>query len=112
MILEAATGRAGLALYRRIHPLDCMVLEIELPDMSGFEVLLKLVTSAERPQIPVDAQVFLGIHLGGGCLGFYETTDGPAICHQTESHSPIFIGSTDRSGQARVELLCSAVTVS
>jgi len=54
MILEAATGRAGLALYRT-HPLDCVVLEIELPDMSGFEVLLKLVRSAERPQIPVEA---------------------------------------------------------
>ncbi len=52
VILEAITGHAGLGLCKT-HPIDCVVLEIALPDMSGFEVLLKLVPIAERPEIPV-----------------------------------------------------------
>ncbi len=47
-IREAADGQSGLDVYwsRRI---DCVVLEIALPDQSGFEVLMKLVPRASRP---------------------------------------------------------------
>jgi Response regulator receiver domain len=36
-VVEAATGQAGLDLCAR-QPIDCVVLEIDLPDMPGFEV--------------------------------------------------------------------------
>ena len=51
-ILEAADGRSGLDLYlsRRI---DCVVLDLELPDQSGFQTLLRLVPLASRPRIAV-----------------------------------------------------------
>ncbi len=51
-IAHAATGRAGLDHCAR-QPIDCVVLEIDLPDMSGFEVLAKLVRSACYPKIAV-----------------------------------------------------------
>jgi CheY-like chemotaxis protein len=52
IIAQAATGHAGLALCQE-HPPDCVVLELELPDMSGFEVLLRLVPRPYRPELPV-----------------------------------------------------------
>jgi DNA-binding NarL/FixJ family response regulator len=51
-VLEAATGRSGLDICAR-QPIDCVVLEIDLPDISGFEVLAKLVPRAYHPEIAV-----------------------------------------------------------
>jgi DNA-binding NarL/FixJ family response regulator len=51
-IIEAADGQSGLDLYRS-RRIDCVVLEIALPDRSGFEVLMKLVPHASRPRVAV-----------------------------------------------------------
>src|SRR5215510_3150962 len=51
-VVQAATGRTGLDICAR-QPIDCVVLEIDLPDMSGFQVLEYLVWNASHPQIPV-----------------------------------------------------------
>jgi DNA-binding response OmpR family regulator len=37
LIYEVATGQGGLAAYED-HAIDCVVLEINLLDMSGFQV--------------------------------------------------------------------------
>ena len=50
--MQAITGLAGLALCKAHKP-DCVVLELDLPDMSGFEVLLKLVPRVYRPDVAV-----------------------------------------------------------
>ena len=39
LILEAPDGKSGLDLYRRSPRIDCVVLELDLPDRSGFEIL-------------------------------------------------------------------------
>ena len=39
-VVEAATGQSGVDICAR-QPVDCVVLEIDLPDMSGFEVLAR-----------------------------------------------------------------------
>lgn len=52
VVVQAETGRAGLALCEQ-HPPDCVILELDLPDMSGFEVLLKLVPRVYSPEIAV-----------------------------------------------------------
>jgi two-component system KDP operon response regulator KdpE len=51
-VVQAPTGRSGLDICAR-QPIDCVVLEIDLPDISGFEVLAKLVPRAYHPEIAV-----------------------------------------------------------
>jgi len=51
-IFEATNGKSGLELCKS-HPIDCIILEIDLPDMSGFEVLLKLVPVSRHPEMAV-----------------------------------------------------------
>ena len=51
-ILEAADGQSGLDLFRS-RRIDCVVLELALPDQSGFETLVALVPIASRPQVAV-----------------------------------------------------------
>jgi DNA-binding NarL/FixJ family response regulator len=51
-ILEATDGEAGLILYRS-RRVDCVVLTLELPDQSGYKVLVDLVPIASRPTVAV-----------------------------------------------------------
>ena len=51
-IYEAASGKTGLELYYA-NLIDCVILELGLPDMSGFEILTKLVPIARAPEVPV-----------------------------------------------------------
>jgi CheY-like chemotaxis protein len=52
LILDAANGQSGLDLYRS-RQIDCVVMELELPDRSGFEVLIELVPLVRKPKIAV-----------------------------------------------------------
>ena len=52
VVLEADTAETGLTICRSQH-VDCVVTELTLPDMSGFEVLIKLVTRPLHPERPV-----------------------------------------------------------
>ena len=51
-ILKAQTVRAGLDLcqYQKV---DCVVLDLDMDDSSGFEVLLRLIPDHQRPGIAV-----------------------------------------------------------
>jgi len=51
-ILEATDGEAGLTIYRS-RRIDCAVVARELPDQSGFKVLIELVPIASRPNVAV-----------------------------------------------------------
>ena len=52
VVLEARDGRSGLQLYKSRH-IDCIITELSLPDMSGFEVLLTVVQRPSQPAIAV-----------------------------------------------------------
>jgi len=52
LIAEAADGLSGLIHYQS-RWFDCVVLELELPDRSGFEVLIELVPLASKPNVAV-----------------------------------------------------------
>ncbi len=52
VIVEATTGETGLNLFKW-QSIDCVILDLTLPDMSGFEVLAKLVPVAGQPRVPV-----------------------------------------------------------
>ena len=51
-IVEASDGSSGLDLYRS-RRIDCVVLELGLPDQSGFQTLAQLVQNAISPQVAV-----------------------------------------------------------
>jgi DNA-binding NarL/FixJ family response regulator len=52
LVLEAADGPSGLAIYRS-RRIDCVVVELDLPNQSGFEILINLVPIASRPHVAV-----------------------------------------------------------
>ena len=51
-LVEAMQGRLGLDLAREHHP-DLILLDLQLPDLSGEEALLRLQAEPETRQIPV-----------------------------------------------------------
>jgi DNA-binding NarL/FixJ family response regulator len=51
-IIEASDGQSGLDLYRS-RRIDCVVLELGLPDQSGLQTLVELVPIASRPRVAV-----------------------------------------------------------
>ena len=59
-IETAGTGREALDALRR-QPADCVVLDLRLPDMSGFEVLEELGADEKLAEVPV--VVFTGREL-------------------------------------------------
>jgi len=59
-IITADTGAEALAMLEH-EPCDCIVLDLSLPDMSGFEVLERLAADARLAEIPV--VVFTGREL-------------------------------------------------
>jgi two-component system chemotaxis response regulator CheY len=51
-IFQAGDGKSGLERCQA-RVFDCVVLELDLPDMSGLEVLRELVAPGRGPEIPV-----------------------------------------------------------
>jgi DNA-binding NarL/FixJ family response regulator len=60
-IHEAETGEKGLEIWST-HQIDCVLLELTLPDMSGFEVLIKLIPRARFPDVAVLILTRLVLH--------------------------------------------------
>jgi DNA-binding NarL/FixJ family response regulator len=52
VVHEAVDGASGIKAAARLHP-DCVVLDLKLPDQSGFEVLVQLVGEEPPPKMPV-----------------------------------------------------------
>jgi CheY-like chemotaxis protein/signal transduction histidine kinase/HAMP domain-containing protein len=59
-IATAGTGRSALEMLRQ-QPADCVVLDLRLPDMTGFEVLEELAADEQLSDVPV--VVFTGREL-------------------------------------------------
>jgi CheY-like chemotaxis protein len=59
-IIAVPTGAEALALMRN-EPFDCCVVDLRLPDMSGFELLDRIQADAERRDVPI--VVFTGKEL-------------------------------------------------
>ena len=51
-IVEASDGQSGLALFRS-QRIDCVMMDLALPDCPGFEVLAVLVPIHSKPTVPV-----------------------------------------------------------
>jgi len=72
VVVDAATGEAGLELYRTESP-DLVLLDVMLPDMTGFEICEKIRKGKVRPLTPIlfctarsaVSQLAKGVKLGG-----------------------------------------------
>ena len=51
-VATAENGEEGLAAYRREAP-DLVILDVQLPDMEGFEICRKIRAEGPNPQVPV-----------------------------------------------------------
>ena len=51
-IVEASDGHSGLALFRS-QRIDCVVMDLSLPDQSGFELLPELVPIPSKPPVAI-----------------------------------------------------------
>jgi DNA-binding NarL/FixJ family response regulator len=47
---EAESGESAIEAVARLHP-DVVLLDVQLPDMDGFDVALRLGTNGHRPAI-------------------------------------------------------------
>jgi CheY-like chemotaxis protein len=74
-IIEATDGQSGLAIHRT-QRIDGVVLELDLPDLSGFEVLVRLNPIVKRPNVAVVVLTRLGLR------GLWELakTTGAYVC--------------------------------
>ena len=52
VVLQAQTGKEGISICRT-QQVDCVVSELTLPDMSGLQLLAKLVSRAYKPDFAV-----------------------------------------------------------
>jgi len=50
VILEAKDGKSGFALYQS-RQIDCIIAEIQLPDMAGFQLLFAVVPLMSPPKV-------------------------------------------------------------
>jgi two-component system, NarL family, invasion response regulator UvrY len=80
-ILEAATGRAVLPLLREHRP-DLVLLDLNLPDIGGLELLRRLRAEAPAPRVLVFTMhadpVFAARALEAGAAGYVSKTADPA----------------------------------
>ncbi len=67
-IVTVDTGRGALKILREDPP-DCVVLDLKLPDISGFEVLEKMRDEASLADVPV--VVFTGRELSSRKMPFF-----------------------------------------
>jgi two-component system response regulator EvgA len=70
---EADDGRSALEQVSRLRP-DIVLLDVQLPDMDGFEVAKRLVSDGYCPRIVLissrDASEFGGLVASSGARGF------------------------------------------
>jgi DNA-binding NarL/FixJ family response regulator len=70
---EAADGRSAIELARRVRP-DIVLLDVQLPDMDGFEVAARLTANGASPAIVLtssrDGSDFGSLITRSGARGF------------------------------------------
>lgn len=91
-VVEAATGTAGLKALAEYHP-DLVILDVKLPDSSGFDVCRQIKSNPETAFIPV-------LHLSASFIQSQDKAEGldsGADAYLTQPVEPIELVATVRS---------------
>jgi len=81
---EAPDGESGLAAARALRP-AVVLLDVQLPDIDGFEVALQISRDDDAPAVVLtssrDGGDFAGMFVGSGARGFLPKGElsGPAL---------------------------------
>ncbi len=75
-VLEAASGAEGLAMAREHRP-DLITLDLQMPEMDGWEVLRRLKADAEVKDIPVVVVSIVATEGRGRLLGAIDLLNKP-----------------------------------
>ncbi len=81
---EAADGRGGISAARDLDP-DVVLLDVQLPDLDGFEVSSRLTSNRTRPAVVMtssrDAADYGSLAADTGARGFIAKSElsGPAL---------------------------------
>lgn len=81
-VLQARNGRAGVSLARQQRP-DLIVLDIQLPELDGYEVARRLRTEPTLAEVPIVAVTSFAMTgdreriLAAGCAGYLEKPIDP-----------------------------------
>lgn len=81
-VLEATDGRAGMQMAREFRP-DLILLDIQLPDVDGYQVATSLREHDELCRIPIIAVTSYAMvgdrekTLDAGCTGYIEKPINP-----------------------------------
>lgn len=106
-IIEATDGQSGLAVHRA-QRIECVVLELELPDLSGFEVLGRLIPFVKRPNVVVVVLTRLA-HRGllelakktGAYVCFYKPHTSPEDLGRAINRAIGFVGQMPKEDRCR-----------
>ena len=99
VILEADTGATGLSLCKSLR-IDCVVSELDLPDMSGFQLLPTLIPRICHPEIAViiltriDVTTFSKHALKNGAQAYL--VKSPASCDDLDKVIPKALATVPR----------------
>lgn len=81
-VVQARSGEEGLALSQEVRP-DLILLDIQLPEMDGYEVVRRLKSQPATAAIPVVAVTSYAMAgdresiLAAGCQGYVEKPIDP-----------------------------------
>ena len=81
---EATDGESAITAARELHP-DVVLLDVQLPDLDGFEVASRLTSNGEGPCVVLvssrDGCEFGSLVAGSGACGFIPKAElsGPRI---------------------------------
>ena len=80
-VAEASTAEAGIALNKTFNP-DVIVLDVGLPDASGFDIIPKLIASNAKARIIIfsmyGTRSFVTSALEKGAAGYITKNDDPS----------------------------------
>lgn len=109
----ASSGMEGLELASRYHP-DIILMDVLMPEMNGWELLINLKSDPELSSIPVAIASIVASDLRGVSLGLVDLLDKPVnpeklleilLQNLRESRGNVFVFEGDKTKREQISAL-------